>query len=139
MTPLVDPIAYEIWLMYESWNLISQEHLHPCKTKNLQIFYICMPKIKLIDQFLLEIKLIQEFRKFRDFLKFTSHFLHFLNLYLHTKRWIDSSIFSWDIANLIILQSDSLRAFLAMSTVKLIQHLSHFLNLYLNMENQVES
>ena len=56
-----DQIALEIWLVYESCNLISQEHSHPCNNKNLQItfhvswMYIYIPEIKLIHQFLIEI------------------------------------------------------------------------------------
>ena len=46
---LIDQIAPEIWLIYESYSLIGQEHSHPGN------------KIKFIDQFLLEIELIQEF------------------------------------------------------------------------------
>ena len=44
-------------------------------------------------------------------LKFTNHLLHILNLFLSGKNQVDSSIFSWEKADLRILQSDRLRAF----------------------------
>ena len=43
--------------------------------------------------------------------KFTNHKLRFLYLHHHVKNRVDSSIFSWDIADLWILQSHWLRAF----------------------------
>ena len=50
---LTDQIALEIWLIYESCNLICWDNFHPCKTKNvLTIFYvssiyICMIQVDL--------------------------------------------------------------------------------------------
>ena len=43
--------------------------------------------------------------------KFKKHLLRFLNLYLAAKNQVDWSIFSWDIADLRILQPDCYRAF----------------------------
>ena len=102
---LIDPIALEVWLIYESCNLIGQRHFHQCKIKNLQkIFYTSGIYAKnqvhssiltwnTVDSRIMKSDWPRAFLTMLN-LKFTNHYLHFLNLYLHAKNQFDLSIFS---------------------------------------------
>ena len=98
----------KIWLIYDSCNLIGWEHFQLYKTENLH-----KPSFMFLESISAWLKsnwFINSYLKYGWFKKAAIWLAekifnkaYFANLYQHAKNQVDSSIFSWDIADLRIM------------------------------------
>ena len=96
---LIDPIAFEIWLLYELWNLIGKGCFHSYKAKNLQTIFTFLESIStcqnqvdssILTWFIVNSRILQSdwigaYLTMSN-LHFTNHLFHFLNLHLYAKN-----------------------------------------------------
>ena len=141
---LAHPIVFEKWLIYESCNLIGQEHFQTCKSKKMLTISHPLQLLNLSECqksswfIIFEVQLIQELCGLTGPKHFCPHLTKicktpfmFLESISHVKNQIASWFrYSW-------LKNPAIWLEERIFNLKFKKHRLRFLNLYLHVKNQV--